>query len=201
MLGATPSNRESNVHDVRLLTGADVAPLRRGAPGAHPLDDTPGAIHLGLLHDGQLIGAVSGYRVRPAGQSRGSWLMLNGPFGEGGQAVVEALADRSDRATLWADSPRPGLDQAAPDRWERRPAPRSVDPSGPGEYTADSITVLEGLEAVRTRPGMYVGSTGPGGIRAMIIEAVNNVLDEHLAGYASNLWIHHEPRRHMDRRR
>ncbi len=57
------------------------------------------------------------------------------------------------------------------------------------QYNADSITVLEGLEAVRKRPGMYIGSTGLKGLNHLIYEIVDNSVDEHLAGYCSEIWV------------
>ncbi|PKN81386.1 MAG: DNA topoisomerase (ATP-hydrolyzing) subunit B [Chloroflexi bacterium HGW-Chloroflexi-9] len=69
---------------------------------------------------------------------------------------------------------------------------------GASTYTADNIQVLEGLEAVRRRPGMYIGSTDQRGLHHLVYEIVDNSIDEAMAGYCDRIVITIEPTGHVE---
>ncbi|MBI4143189.1 DNA topoisomerase IV subunit B, partial [Candidatus Uhrbacteria bacterium] len=75
--------------------------------------------------------------------------------------------------------------------------PKTKPPAKSGGYTAQQITVLEGLDPVRKRPGMYIGTTGTAGLHHLVWEVCDNSIDEAMAGHATKFTVRLLPDSHV----
>ena len=116
--------------------------------------------------------------------------------------TASAVADRTKRtaaaSTTDKKARKPSTPPAAKTGGEQAAAKPPAPPSSPnggngrGEdtaYTGDQIQILEGVQHIRQRPGMYIGTTSTAGLLHLVYEAIDNVVDEFNAGYGSQMWI------------
>lgn len=104
------------------------------------------------------------------------------------------MDDSNDLFSAMPEQPKPVVPDAAPvaraaavPREEPRPAPKGSDS---GDYDASAIEVLEGLEPVRRRPGMYIGGTDEKALHHLFAEVIDNSMDEAVAGHANFIEVH-----------
>ncbi|MCO4744838.1 MAG: hypothetical protein KC912_08615 [Proteobacteria bacterium] len=177
--------------DAIVIHPTDIRELRLAlcAQVVDHLDDGLAIAHLAVRHNDEPVAVCTLLPLDPWGAVSSEWVRLLGP--DGSPDHFESLVDASrssidSHACLWSPVVVPGLVGSGA-LFVREGTPRP--PSEPGTYTAASIRVLYGLESVRKRPAMYIGSTDANGGAQVILEVVVNAIDEICAGHATRLKV------------
>src|SRR5689334_10189770 len=101
--------------------------------------------------------------------------------------IIEELTTTHSQPLLFAvrrTDEEPEMTIARPEEKRTARTKRTID------YSSSDIQVLEGIAAIRHRPGMYIGSTSTSGLLHLIWEALDNAVDEAVAGYGKHIWLH-----------
>ena len=99
---------------------------------------------------------------------------------------IQDELESQEQLSLFATRRIEEVIESVPSRIEKKPATRAKRQAN---YSAADIKVLEGIAAIRHRPGMYIGSTSSSGLLHLLWEALSNAVDEAVAGYGNHIWV------------
>jgi hypothetical protein len=97
--------------------------------------------------------------------------------------------EQGTQLSLFEDKPLADVVESRPMHNSSTGAKTMTRGKKPTAYSASDIQVLEGIAAIRHRPGMYIGSTSSSGLVHLIWEALDNAVDEAVAGYGKHIWV------------